>query len=264
MKIEMLKRLFTDLGVSPLKRYGQNFLINDDFVKRIMDYIHLKLDRSYIVEIGPGLGAITFELSKLYHVFAIEIDRKYAEYLKTFRIDNLTVVQQNALKYDFPQSCSVVSNLPYYISTELVEHLIIHSNHIHFAFLMAQREFVDKLFGKPGEDTYGPLAILVQWAGKAERIFEVPYQAFYPEPGVVSTFFCLEFNQLHSRETNYAFFLFIKKIFNNRRKTILNNLEQVVGDRLRAEDILNQLDIQLTLRPDDLTPEQFFSIFRLI
>jgi 16S rRNA (adenine1518-N6/adenine1519-N6)-dimethyltransferase len=80
----------------------------------------------------------------------------------------------------------------------------------------------------------------------------------------VSTFFHLDFHQQHTRETNYKFFLFIKKIFNNRRKTILNNLEHVVGDRLRSEDILDQVAIAFSLRPDDLTPQQFFSIFQLL
>lgn len=264
MKLFELKALLQKLEVSPLKRYGQNFLIDDLFVNKIISYINNHENKLPLVEIGPGLGALTFELIKFHDIFAIEIDRKYSAYLSSLQLPRLTVFQGNALKFDFSYSCSVVSNMPYYISTELIEHLVIHSNHVKQAFLLAQREFVDKLFGVPGQDTYGPLAILMAWSGSVVRIFDVPYQAFYPEPGVVSSFFHITFHSKYSRETNYQFFLFIKKMFNNRRKTILNNLEHVVGDRLRAEDILDSLSISLQLRPDDLTPNQFIAIFESI
>ena len=264
MKIQELKNLLNSLDVAPLKRYGQNFLIDIFFVNKIVEYIENHSTNPKLVEIGPGLGALTLSLLNKYQVFAIEIDRKYTFYLQSLNLNNLEVSQSNALKYEFPYLCTLVSNMPYYISTELIEHLVIHSDHIQSAFLLAQREFVDKLFGLPGEEAYGPLAILIAWSGKVQRVFDVPYQAFYPEPGVVSTFFHLDFHQQHTRETNYKFFLFIKKIFNNRRKTILNNLEHVVGDRLRSEDILDQLAIAFSLRPDDLTPQQFFSIFQLL
>jgi len=261
MKIFELRALLEKLEVAPLKRYGQNFMIDDLFVRKITEYVNKNSQKHPIVEIGPGLGALTLEIIKFNKVFAIEIDRKFSIYLKSLQLPNLDVVQSNALKFDFPFACQVVSNLPYYISTELLEHLIIHSNKVQVAYLLAQREFVDKLFGKPGQETYGPLSILVAWSGKASRVFDIPYSAFYPEPGVMSTFFELKFHQLHSRETNYKFFLFIKKIFNNRRKTLLNNLEHVVGDRLAAEDILTKLSIPNHLRPDDVSPEQFFAIF---
>jgi 16S rRNA (adenine1518-N6/adenine1519-N6)-dimethyltransferase len=264
MNINELKFLLRTLEVAPLKRYGQNFMIDDQFVNQIVDCVNQEPSNLPIIEIGPGLGALTIQLVKLNQVHAIEIDRKFSQYLESLSLLNLTVLQNNILKYDFTFQCRVVSNLPYYISTEVVEHLINHSDSIQVAYLLAQREFVDKLFGKPGQETYGPLSVLIAWVGEVHRLFDVPYHSFYPQPGVVSTFFKVHFHQKNTRETNYKFFLFIKKIFNNRRKTILNNLEHVAGDRLAADDILSKLNINPQLRPDDLTPKQFFDVFSLL
>ena len=153
MNINELKFLLRTLEVAPLKRYGQNFMIDDQFVNQIVDCVNQEPSNLPIIEIGPGLGALSIQLVKLNQVHAIEIDRKFSQYLQSLSLSNLTVLQNNILKYDFTFQCRVVSNLPYYISTEVVEHLIIHSDSIHVAYLLAQREFVDKLFGKPGQET---------------------------------------------------------------------------------------------------------------
>lgn len=261
-KIE-IEAMMKSLNVAPLKRYGQNFLIEERIANEMINYLlkHSKYDT--ILEIGPGLGALTTILTKKKIVIAIEIDRKYSQYLNDLNLPNLKVIQGNALKFPFKTSLSVISNMPYYISQDIVEMLVNHSSKVDVAVLTGQKEFVDKIFSKPGDEDYGPLPILVQRVGTPQKLFDISKTSFYPEPTVTSTAFSIHFKSGLNDQQTYQYFLFVKKLFNNRRKTILNNLTHITGDRLSAEAVLSKTDIPFQERPEQITPSQFDALFAL-
>jgi len=253
-------------GHQARKRFGQNFLQDQNIIRNILLNINPKVGDN-IAEIGPGLGAITQHLLSATdgHLNVVEIDRDLVQVLKTqfFNYPELQIHQGDALKFDFSQlvendsKLRIVGNLPYNISTPLIFHLLSFSGKVKDMHFMLQKEVVDRMAAGPGDSAYGRLGIMVQYHCKVESLFKVPPTAFDPQPKVDSAIVRLTpYDTLpHPAIDHKQLSSLVTTAFNQRRKTIRNNLKKLIsGEKLEA------LGIDPGLRPENLSLENFVTI----
>ena len=175
---------------APRKRFGQNFLVSPGVVAKIVDAVRPQAD-DRVVEIGPGLGALTEPLlARLRHLHVVEIDRDLIARLRErFSPERLTIHQGDALQFDFAalgRGLRVVGNLPYNISTPLLFHLAACAGGVRDMHFMLQREVVERMVAAPGGPEYGRLSVMLQYRFEMERLLLVPPGAFNPAPRVES------------------------------------------------------------------------------
>lgn len=245
------------------KRFGQNFLHDDHVIENIIAAIQPKKDQA-LVEIGPGLAALTMPISQYVdHLTVIEIDRDLAARLQQnpFLKDKLTVIEQDAMTVDFnelsqqkKQPLRVFGNLPYNISTPLMFHLFQYTNAIIDMHFMLQKEVVNRLVAGPNSKAYGRLSVMTQYYCQIIPVLEVPPYAFKPAPKVDSAVvkliphknlpYQVKDIRILSRITTEA--------FNQRRKTIRNSL-----GNLFSPETFNELNINLDSRAENLSVQQY-------
>ncbi|MEO0435751.1 MAG: 16S rRNA (adenine(1518)-N(6)/adenine(1519)-N(6))-dimethyltransferase RsmA [Pseudomonadota bacterium] len=224
------------------KRFGQNFLTDPSVISAIEDAIRPQATE-HLVEIGPGLGALTRELLPSgCRLDAIELDRDLATpLLAAFSIyENFSLHKADALKFDFSSLASnetrlrVVGNLPYNISTPLIFHLLDQYQAIQDMHFMLQLEVVQRLTAKPGSKHWGRLGIMCQLRCATEMLFEVPPSAFSPAPKVKSAIVRLTPNQVlkHTAEELQHIEKLVQAAFAQRRKTLRNNLKGILTENL--------------------------------
>lgn len=248
----------------PRKRFGQNFLHDPGIIDNIVRAIAPQAS-DLMVEIGPGLGALTEHLvDSVSNLAVVELDRDLIPNLKiSFATrNNFHIYQGDALKFDYQQiiddlagdSMRIVGNLPYNISTPLLFHLISYSNRIHDMHFMLQKEVVDRLAAGVGESAYGRLGIMIQYYCRVEPLFIVPPSAFNPPPRVDSAIVRLVPHDTLPITTQCTKTLnkVVTKAFTQRRKTIRNALKSVADDAL-----LEQAGINPELRPEQISLAQF-------
>jgi 16S rRNA (adenine1518-N6/adenine1519-N6)-dimethyltransferase len=237
----------------PRKRFGQNFLVDDSVIAAIVDTVAPQRgDR--VVEIGPGMGALTGPLAeRLDHLHVIEIDRDIIAWLATeFPTDRVTVHGGDALRFDFGAlgpRLRVVGNLPYNISTPLLFQLAGHADAIRDIHVMLQKEVVERMVAAPSTSEYGRLSVMLQYRFEMERILGVPAAAFDPAPKVESAVVRLTpFARLpHPARDEAVLEKIVAAAFSQRRKTLRNalkahfdaaGLERLgVDGGLRAQDL---------------------------
>ncbi|MXP67168.1 16S rRNA (adenine(1518)-N(6)/adenine(1519)-N(6))-dimethyltransferase RsmA [Pantoea sp. Aalb] len=242
------------------KSFGQNFLIDQDIIRKIVSAIAPQKSES-LVEIGPGLGALTVPISEKLDslLTVIELDRNLVTRLQNhyFLSYKLKIYQQDAINFDFGalekkqgQPLRVFSNLPYNISTKLIFHLFKHLISIKDMHLMLQKEVSNRLIAKPSTKAYGRLSVMAQYYCQIIPILEVPARAFIPVPKVDSMLVRLVPLSLPAYPVKKLSLLsFItSKIFSQRRKILRNSLNNII-----PISILNELNIDLSLRAEDLT-----------
>lgn len=214
------------------KRFGQHFLNASDVISDIVNAVAAKEDDT-LVEIGPGLGALTVPLANTgAELHAIEFDRDLAAPLrrKFAAFDNVTVHQCDALEFDFAalgNDLRIVSNLPYNISTPMLFRLIDYKHHIRDLLLMLQKEVVDRMAAPPGSKRYGRLSIMLGCHMQVQPLFEVPPQAFSPAPKVESAVVALRplpDGALQILDPA-GFSRLVARAFSQRRKTMRNALK---------------------------------------
>jgi 16S rRNA (adenine1518-N6/adenine1519-N6)-dimethyltransferase len=244
---------------SPQKAKGQNFLIDDDISRKISLLLSPHFDS--VLEIGPGLGSLTDHLiKKSESLTAIELDRGYAKYLKE-KYPTLNIIEGDFLKYFVPRETkSVISNIPYYITTKIIEKVIIESPNLQVFVFMTQKDLKDRFFAKPNSKQYGPLAILLSLTGTLEQKLIVTVDKFYPTPNVDSAVFRFKRHEVTFDIKN--FYSFLKFMFLNRRKTMIKNMKTKFDGEL-VNNIFKTLDIPLDIRVEALAPERLLEIFRL-
>ena len=248
------------------KRFGQNFLHDHGVIRRIIRAI-APHEMDQMVEIGPGLGALTEEiLSEAGELDAIELDRDLPPILRTkfFNYgDKFRIHEADAMKFDFSQlrkddkKLRIVGNLPYNISTQLIFHLLSHAGNVLDMHFMLQKEVVDRMAAGPGENNYGRLGIMTQYYCEVESLFVVPPGAFNPAPKVDSAIIRLTpYTTLpHPADDIKKLEDVVRTAFNQRRKTLRNNLKPL----LSAEE-LESLGIDSGLRPEKLPLSSFVAI----
>jgi len=255
------------VGHKARKRFGQNFLHDPGVITRIIRAINPRPGQ-HLVEIGPGLGALTGALLEACdgQLDAVELDRDLIPVLRTrfFRYaDTFTLHEADALKFDFAtlqrdeRPLRIVGNLPYNISTPLIFHLLDGSGPIQDMHFMLQKEVVERLAAGPGEKHYGRLSIMAQYHCRVEPLFVVPSGAFSPAPKVDSAIVRLVpyGEPPHPARDLQRLQTVVRTAFGQRRKTLRNNLKTLLG-----ADQLERLGIDPGLRPEQLTLAQFVQI----
>jgi len=223
-------------GHHPRKRFGQNFLADTHYVQRIVDAIGPHAGE-HLVEIGPGLGALTRPLiARAGYLIAVEIDRDLAARLAAeFAPDRLTLYVADALEFDFAALGSglrVIGNLPYYISSPLLFHLAAYDAHLTDVHVMLQKEVVDRMTAQPATQDYGRLTVMLQALFRIARLFTVPAGAFRPVPKVDSAVVRLiPLREARPAITDVTLFArVVAAAFGQRRKTMRNALSTVCDE----------------------------------
>ena len=261
------------------KKYGQNFLTDDGVLDEIVEAAGV-CDKDHIVEIGPGLGALTKRLAeKASHVTAIEIDTQMIpvldEVLEGF--DNTRVICADVLKTDMKEiaetypgeDVKVVANLPYYITTPIVTSLLESGIHYKSITVMVQTEVAERMQTGPGSKDYGALSLAVQYYSKPEIMIDVPPECFYPMPGVGSSVIKLDLYEEPPVKVSNPEFMFriIKASFMQRRKTMQNALQNNPDTKISREktvEALEKLGLDPMIRGEALTLEQFAGLSDLL
>lgn len=258
-----IETLLKQLNASALKRYGQNFLIDELVIANIIKQANIH-QGDVVLEIGPGLGALTKPLLSLSTQYlSYEIDQSFHRYLQS-QYPTGTHHRLNFLKAKPSPTNVIVGNLPYYATTEILEKIYKDFSDTQRIVCMIQKEVWPRLVSQPGDEAYGPLAIFMATMGTLTLSFEVPPQAFYPEPHVQSIVFTLEVFPQGPKVETKAFFYFIKKMFLHRRKTILNNLASMLKSRPEAAACLSALKLAENLRPEMIKVDDYIALFKSI
>ncbi len=269
------KEILKQYGFSFKKSLGQNFLIEPNILRNIAAAAELE-ETDRIIEIGPGIGALTEHLARSKgEVLAFEIDQRLIEVLDdTMSIyPNVTVVNEDILKanvktvandiFESEGDLKVVANLPYYITTPIMMHLLMSGLDIQSMVVMMQKEVADRITAEPGTKAYGSLSIAVQYYMEASLAFIVPKTAFVPQPNVDSAIIKLTKRDRPIVEvTDEAFFFKLtKSAFMQRRKTLWNNLTSFFGKdeatKIWLESALNEVGIDPKRRGETLSIQEF-------
>jgi 16S rRNA (adenine1518-N6/adenine1519-N6)-dimethyltransferase len=243
------------------KRFGQNFLVCRGTIAKIVDAIAPRRE-DRVVEIGPGLGALTEPLlERLAHLHVVEIDRDLIARLRErFTPDRLSVHEGDALEFDFGTlgaDLRGVGNLPYNISTPLLFHLAGFAASVRDMHFMLQKEVVDRMVADPGTADFGRLSVMLQYRFHMERLFVVPPGAFNPAPKVDSAIVRLipkPTSELTARDETLLAKL-VLAAFGQRRKMLRNNLREFVD-----EAGLEKVGIKPTARAEELGVADYVSL----
>jgi 16S rRNA (adenine1518-N6/adenine1519-N6)-dimethyltransferase len=255
-------------GHQARKRFGQNFLHDPGVIEQIIRAINPKPDDA-IVEIGPGLGALTEEILAVNpRLQVVELDRDLIPVLRTkfFNYPEFRIHEADALKFDFSElmvdrPLRIIGNLPYNISTPLIFHLLAQADVVQDMHFMLQKEVVQRMAAVPGDNNYGRLGIMTQYFCKVQPLFEVGSGAFRPAPKVDSAIVRLVPHKTlpHPAKDLATLQAVVRTAFNARRKT----LRKALGGMVSAEQ-LQSLGINDGLRPENLSLADYVAIADLL
>jgi len=254
-------------ALNPDKDYGQNFLLEEDVCKRIVDSLQID-DTDNILEIGPGIGSLSHFLS-LYpnKISLVDIDTRMIDFLKIHYSsqNNISLINNDVRKEDVSAYTKVIANLPYNITTELIVFLLQNAKKCKKYVLMCQAETFAHFQDISGKE-YGPVSVLIHLLGDVKRLFNVKAGSFYPVPKCNSTVFEITINKTLSesdRNELIKVYGFTKQLFMNRRKTILNNLNQMTHQSDISKIILLSANIPENKRPEEISSEKYIELYKL-
>jgi 16S rRNA (adenine1518-N6/adenine1519-N6)-dimethyltransferase len=254
----------------PKKSFGQHFLHERRYIERIVSAISPRPD-DFLVEIGPGEGALTFPLlAAAGKLTAIELDTDLIPRLQAnaASIGELSIVHADVLKVDFTALAHragvarlrIAGNLPYYISSPILFHCVEHAAAITDMHFMLQKEVVDRMAAEPGSKVYGRLSVMLQLACRVEPLFDVPPGAFRPPPKVDSSVVRLvpiAADARHDADPDRLHAI-VKAAFAQRRKTLGNALRQCMD-----ADAIRRADVDPKARAETLSPEDFVRLAKI-
>jgi 16S rRNA (adenine1518-N6/adenine1519-N6)-dimethyltransferase len=265
MRLSQISATLRDIGVSPVRTLGQNFLHDRNLAQWIVERAELAPE-DYVVEIGPGLGALTeLALAKGVHLLAIEKDGRLADFLREkFRNERLEILHADALKFDVrtlyaKRRVKLLGNLPYYISSQLLMRFIFYPSPISLSLLMLQKEMARRLSAVPSTSDYGALTLQVQLHYRVEFLRTVPATVFIPRPEVDSAL--VRITPRHPRELPYCDYEMFEKLvrcgFSQRRKQLRKLLAQEVPSWDKAAISLN---LNPKARAEQLSLQQWIAL----
>lgn len=272
---EITKKIMKEYKICPKKRFGQNFLTDDEILKKIIDISKLKKN-DQIIEIGPGLGNLTqYILEKKVNLTVFEIDREMKQILeKRFNTNkDLKIITKDILSVDIKdyiknnKKTKIIANLPYYITTPIIFKLLENSQYIEQITIMIQKEVADRLIAKPHSKDYGVLTINTNYQADVIKEFDVPKESFIPSPNVTSSVIKIIPNELKKTRFGIADEKLFKEIisssFANRRKTLINSLfisGKTNFEKNKIEEIITSLNINKNARAEELKISDFVKI----
>ncbi|OIO32791.1 MAG: ribosomal RNA small subunit methyltransferase A [Candidatus Omnitrophica bacterium CG1_02_40_15] len=299
LKLSEVKAILREYNIRPSKRFGQNFLIDQNIKNKIIGSMQLKKE-DIALEIGPGLGALTEDLSKKARMLiAVEKDKRLYDYLRgviargAFKCSNrsgrgrnvrgsaessgrgqshLELINDDILKYlksvgieqcSVPTKLIIVGNLPYSISSPILKKLIDNRSSIKSLYATVQAEFGERIVALPGTKDYGSLSCYAQFYGEPKILFKIPKGAFFPVPEVDSCFLKIGFEkQLDSSIDQSLLFKIIRSSFEKRRKTILNSMASSGIFKSKQDALLRLTKAQIspTRRPETISLQEFIKL----
>jgi len=249
--------------LKPIKRLGQNFLQDPNTIRKIVESLEAE-PHDIVVEIGPGTGALTGPLSQKYaSLYTLEVDTRAVELLQE-EYPDVTTVLGDVLEFDWAavadrhdvSQISVIGNLPYYITSQILFALLEAAPKIREAVIMMQYEVAERLVARPRTKQYGILSVATQLACRPKLLFPVSRNVFYPRPDVRSAVVRLDFDGVGSKPIDHAAVRKIIRVaFNQRRKTLRNSLSSVVEEVGKAlpEAVAGK-------RAEELSPDDFVEL----
>lgn len=270
------REILNKYGLTAKKKFGQNFLIDDNILDEISTSACIN-DDELIIEIGPGLGNLTsYLLKKSRYVLLVEIDNNMIEILNDrFKENtNYSLINEDILKVDLDEKISkieeelnfsfkkvkVVANLPYYITTPILFKLLQDSKRVDEIVVMVQKEVADRMIASPKSKDYGILSVMIKYLADAEIIIKVPKEAFIPSPNVTSSVIKLVKNKKYECDDEEKLFELIHHAFAQRRKKMINSLESskfLNLDKERIKDAFNKVNLNENVRAEELSIEEF-------
>lgn len=273
------RKIINKFNIRANKRYGQNFLIDDNILQDIIYVSDITKD-DLVVEIGPGLGNLTeYILNTAGYTLLVEIDKKMIEILndRFKEYTNYTLLNEDVLKVDIDKIVNeiekkqntkykrvkVVANLPYYITTPIIFKLLQDESNISDITVMVQKEVAQRMVAHTNNKDYGILTLMVEYFCDAKIVLEVPKTSFIPEPNVTSAVICLNKNRKYNVDNEELLFELIHKAFAQRRKKMINSLESNKFNNMTKKDI-EQLfiksNIDINTRAEQLDLQQYINI----
>jgi len=258
------------MQIKPKKKLGQNFLTDNNIQKNIAASCDIN-SSDIILEIGSGRGELTGLIAKSAgFVFAVEIDQKLSELLKTNLggHKNITIINKDFLKVNlkligarFNKKLKIIGNIPYYITSPIIEHLIKNRSVINTVFLTVQKEFAKRIIATKGGKDYSSFSCFVQYYTDPKILFTINKNCFFPRPKVDSAFISLSIKESSAINPNHERRLFkiIRSSFNQRRKTLRNSLKYVIP-RNRLESFFQENSINPNTRPEELSLADFINL----
>lgn len=273
------RKIMKKFNIVANKRYGQNFLIDDNILEEIVNSADITKD-DLVIEIGPGLGNLTeYILSRAKYAILVEIDSKMIKVLEDRFKDrkNYILINDDILKVNIDKlveeikskndlsfrSVKVVANLPYYITTPIIFKLLEDENSISDITVMVQKEVAQRMVAKPKSKDFGILTLMVDYFSNANIIVLVPNSSFIPEPGVMSAVINLKKNRKYSVKNEKMFFELIHKAFAQRRKKMINSLSSTNFNNMtkqELEDLFKRCNLDFNTRAEELTIEEFIEL----
>lgn len=250
------------------KRYGQNFIIEPKIIGRIVQAADVN-QQTAVIEIGPGIGALSEALlGKVGTLFAYDIDADMVSVLQSElgHYPHFHIYHEDFLKVDLTRLCTqlvyphikIVANLPYYITTKLLEKIILEGQAIEEVVVMVQKDVALKMSASAHLKDRLPLNVLLENIAVVKTLFEVPPSVFWPTPKVASAILDIRFK---SHEINPNYYLFLKRAFASRRKTLRNNLKGQSFD-VNLEELLCHLGYGLDVRAEQISGADFEVLFK--
>lgn len=265
-----IKKIREEYGFRFSKSLGQNFLTDKNIIDEIVDGAGIGQEDT-VLEIGPGIGVITYEAAQLAKkVIAVEIDKSLlpilAETLSEY--DNVKVINEDILKLDINkliedegmENVKIMGNLPYYITTPIIMKILEEGVKASSITIMMQKEVADRIKAGPGTKAYGALSVAVQYYCTVDKVASVPRSVFVPQPNVDSVVLRLNIRSEKAvkLDNEKLFFDCVKAGFGQRRKTLLNSLQKVNGvDKNIVMQSLASAGIEESRRAETLTIEEF-------
>lgn len=249
--------------IRPVKSLGQNFLKDENIIKKIINEIN-PLPNETVIEIGPGEGALTKHLIKSEAAFtAVEYDRRAVEHLQ-IEFPSLKIIQSDFLKFDLKSlskdKLRIVGNIPYNITSPIIFKMLENRELINDSVMMIQYEVAKRITSKIGTKDYGILSVLLNTFAETKFCFKVSPNVFYPKPKVDSAVIHIYFNKKIDPDLNEELFIkLVKASFNNRRKTLKNSLSNSI---FRVYD-LNKIDFDFSKRAEQLTISEFINLAKI-
>ena len=255
------------------KKFGQNFLTHqNDVLERIMEVAKVSPDET-VLEIGPGEGALTeLLLNAGKRVICVEIDRDLEKILtkKFGQNPNFTLIMQDILTIDFSEQIGekvkVVANIPYYITSPIINKLIENKQYVDDIFIMVQKEVAERVCAKSGSDR-SVLTLSVEYFGDANYLFTIPREFFTPPPKVDSAFMSIKLREDNSYEREISeeeFFKYVKMAFSNKRKNILNNLSSLGIEKEKLKELLESLGFSGNRRAEEFSIDEFVTLIKAL
>ena len=265
-----IKELIDKYEFSIKKKFGQNFLIDQNMVDKIVKGSGVTKD-DVVIEVGPGLGSMTMTLAQhCAKVICIEIDDTVIPILKEIVPDNVEIVHADVLKLDiesliapYSQNVHVVANLPYYIAAPIITRFM--ETKVKSLTMMMQKEVADRMRANPKTKDYGSLTIFVNYHAQVSLVTNVARTCFLPKPNVDSTVLNLKLEKKYHPQNEELFLKLIRAAFSQRRKTMINSLEKEMNlDKKQMAELLNEIGISEKARAEELSIEDYVKLADII